>query len=82
MPKNNIISIKLVGGINQNIAENEEFPQPKTKNSLMHDKTPIDNFMNKDFQILQPNDLEPLADEINDTIVINDQNSFIRSNQA
>jgi hypothetical protein len=48
----------------------------------MHDKTPIDNFMNKDFQILQPNDLEPLADEINDTIVINDQNSFIRSNQA
>jgi hypothetical protein len=52
LPKNNIISIKLVGGINQNLAENEEFSQPKTKNILMHDKTPIDNFMNKDFQIL------------------------------
>jgi hypothetical protein len=72
LPKNNIISIKLVGGINQNLAENEEFPHLKAKNSLMHHKTPIDNFMNKDFQILQQNDLEPLADEINDTIVIND----------
>ncbi len=48
----------------------------------MHDNQSVDKYNNKDFQSLQQNDLEAFADEINDTIIINNQNSFIRNNQA
>ena len=48
----------------------------------MHDNQSVDKYNNKDFQSLQQCDPEALAGEINDTIIINNQNSFIRNNQA